>query len=655
MAAIKQLIAKQAQVRARGIEVTPEHIDEFLRAKTAGRFGYSDYKELTDLRPDNVIRSAMNGGSFNWGDDLIGLFSKQAGEESRLRSEVFRQAHPAADLAAQFAGALATGHGFSKAIPIAGAATVRGTIARGAAAGATAGALGGAGEGDGAPDKAMKAAQGGVLGAISGGLVSGLAGGAKALYDPASRAARRLSNAIDQSGGADQLQRTLDDITRAGRGDVVTLADLSPQLNQAADFSANNAEPALITAGKILKARQANQATRLLEDVRTTLGDSPYADRRGIELKAAKKAFADGPTGYGGLRDANPTYDLSAISAALNKPSVQSAWKQARLAGDLVEENPIDKMLTKLAAENPGVSVDALRPVAAQISSAAAQDAGTPLASRPPSFDDMQQLVRTLKSKSTAAWRRGDGALGDAYKTIAGEVGGALEAGSPGFQSVNGQYAQHNALQRALTAGEDAWQTDDSRGLAAHIGTLSDPELEQFRYGLASKLVGELRGASTNRDAARRLLDRSAALDDKLQTVFGTRDLFNDFMGRVSAEGQLSGLKTVVGGSQTARRLAAAGFDPAEMGVAAIAHPAGFGARVAANIANATTGAMSRNTANAMAGPLFTQGAPDISALLRTLNAPKPLISPFFGQTLPAGLPSLFSSSLAPTFSLPDR
>lgn len=660
LAAIQKLQARQKELGG-SVEVTPEHIEEYLRAQTGGKFGYKDYQPMVERGPSNYIRSAMNGATMNLADNVIGMFSKKQADESRVRSEAFKSSHPWDDAAGSIGGAVATGTGVAdvlKALPMLSgvrglgwlakltpeANTIGSAALKGAGAGAGYGAVSAAGAADDGTmlDRAKAAGGGAVTGAVAGGLLGGVAGTASSLFSPASRASRRMADAIAKSGGADALRVKAAQLAANGRGDIATLADLSPHLNQAADFAANNSDDALIGIGNVLKGRQVNQAGRLLNDVQETVGGNPDASQRAGLLATERKTWADGPTGYGGLRDANPKFDVTGLSSALNKPVVQSAWKQARLGGDLVENSPLDKMMQKLALANPGQSPSELKSAAQFFTDAAAKDAGSAAEGpRPASFDDLQQFLRTLRGKATAAWKNGNGAAGKSFTTIADHVEGALEEGSPGFKAVNTEYAAHKAGEEALAAGEQAWHANDPRGLATQMAKMTPQNLYEFRYGMASKFVAQLRNAATNRDAAKELLDRSAAMNDKLRVVFGSKEAFGKFLSRLNAEGDLSGLKSAVGGSQTARRLQAAGFDPAEMGIDAMIHPGAAGAGLLRAAAHTAKGALARGTARQMTGPLLTQGASNIDAFLAQLATPRPLVGAQGTIAAPMGLMTL--------------
>src|SRR5262249_44126358 len=131
---------------------------------------------------------------------------------------------------------------------------------------------------------------------------------------------------------------------------------------------------------------------------------------------------------------------------------------------------------------------------------------------------------------------------------------------------------------------------------------------------------------------------------------FGDEQTFEAFMQRVAAEGDLSKLQSVVGGSATARRLQAAGFDPHEIGPDLLAHaahgPHGLMSLATRLAAKAGQGALTRNTAREMGPLLMTQSAPSLEALLANWGKNAPGLPRWTYNALPVagarGASSLF-------------
>lgn len=636
-AAIRKLMSASAEAQRAGVSFAPEDQEAFIREETKGKFGLDDVKKRvggidTDINLRNVSRSVGQGALFNTVDELmqkIPEFVKGMGstphldkmlppapdgtaekEDTRLREELYRQAHPTADLLGAMAGGFLTGHAITPAASpgmSAAKAVARGTLV-GGAAGAAAGA-GAAEDGSGASGAVIP----GAIGAGIGALIPGAAALLR-LRNPAVRATARLDHAFEKSGGVDALQKSLDNIKTSGRGDVAMLGDLSNPLRREADFAANASDDVLVPLAEKVRARQSDAGDRLVNDVRDLRGDANAPDRL-AELESSRRAFASGPEGYGGLRDTPYKFDIAPLAETLKKPTVAEAWKMARLAGDLKPGDALDQLLQKTQKGDRSVT-----------------------------FDDLQQLYRSLGGKVDQAYRSGNGALGAAYKTIKTEVEKTLEETVPHFKAVNAKYAARMNLERALQSGEEAWDIDDSRGLAKQVKALSPGELEQFRYGLASKMIAKLRSAATNRDEAKKIVDASPLLQDKLEQVFGDKKTFDEFMRRANVEADLAKMKGAVGGSETARRLMSHGFDPLEIGIhTAVGGPTGTIHAVANAAGKLVRGAATRNTARALGPKLMITGADDIEKLLKSFQIRPELLNPLFTHAAPAAASGLLT------------
>lgn len=83
------------------------------------------------------------------------------------------------------------------------------------------------------------------------------------------------------------------------------------------------------------------------------------------------------------------------------------------------------------------------------------------------------------------------------------------------------------------------------------------------------------------------------------------------------------------------------GFDPAELGIDAMAHPAAAEAGLLRAGAHLAKGALARSTAREMTAPLLTQGASNIDAFLASLAQQRPPVSANATVVAPMGLMSL--------------
>jgi hypothetical protein len=554
----------------------------------------------TRVTGKNVARSAIQGATFNFGDELAGLLPEWiqkeytgTPEEIRAKEKAFSGAHPVVSGLANAAGGFVLPGGAAGGA-LKGAKSIAGTIARGAALGGAAGGLAGVGASEGGlAERAEGAVKPALAGAAIGGVLPGVPGAVRAALSPAKRAAGRLQGAIDRSGGVDALLRRLQDFRGAGRSAEVSLADLSRPLQQAADFSANNSDEAAEAFERVVRPRQENATGRILDDVRAQAGN-PQADELVAGLEQSRQSWADGPNGYGGLRQQNPVV-VPAMAQEFNDlmqtPAVQQAWQQAREVGLI---GPMPK-------------------------------------SGSVSFDVMQGTLERLNTAKESAFNRGAHDLAFRLKGAQETLEQQMTKAVPGFDRVHTEYGVRKSLERAVRRGEQILDEEDTRGLANELSTMTTQQVDQLRQGLASKLISRLRSAQTNRNEAQRLLNRSASMEEKLQLVFGGRHGFEEFMQHAELEAEMAKLQKVLGGSQTHRRGAASVSDAAEIAVnAATGHP--LQAAVGA-VRKAFPKSIAKRTARDMAPDLTTQGSAAIERLLSQWGQ-RPNLLPFWASKM---------------------
>lgn len=649
--AIRQMLMAQKQAPSKGISLSPDDLEAFMRESTKGKYGYADAQKYlkgidTSISPRNLGRSFTQGALFNFGDEALGMLPKAIGggegakADMRLRDDLFKDAHPIADAAAGITGGVATG----LLLPGGEAATLGRAALKGAGYGAAYGAASGLGAGEGAGDRLERGAIGAGVGGALGGAFGGGMGMWRSMRNPAAIAQGKIDGAITSSGGIDDLLNQLQKFKDAGRGDIVTPTDLSPAMNEAADFAANINPKARIQLRNIHDARQADVGSRMLQDTQDALSQGGIAPDANAEARAAQLAkntrdFAQSPAGYAGIEAANPKFNLDEFRDILSKPTVKGAWKQARLSGTLTAEDPVDQLLQAITKSNPGLSKAEAKAAADAVRSSAVQDAarqGVELnagikapTDRPVSFSDLQQLAQEFHDRSQAAWANKRGALGQAYGTLEDAVKEGMAKTVPNYPAVDAEYAARKELERVSQEGVDWWNKADSRQLQARVSQLKPDQLTEFRTGLASELLKQLDNAKTNRNVANEIMASSQAMQRKLEVVFGSKDILDQYMSNAALEKQMSRLGEAVGGSPTARRTA--GQDAADVGASAMLHgPAGAlssGAHLASKVIKR---AAMREAGGEMAPFLATQGAPDIEKLLKGWADRTPeLLSPF--------------------------
>ena len=665
--AVMALQAKIKELKAQGVRVSGDNIDEFLKAQTSGQYGLADYRKIQGNDAANMIRSFGYGISANQLDNILGIFSKPAADESRARQEAYSEYHPLHAITGELLGGLATGKAMEAPLgAILGKANTVGRAALHAgAAGAVYGGVDAEGRADNASlgEKVQATAVGAGLGGVLGGaLGAGFAGGAKVLSRDGA-ATNRILSAIKKDGGWDALRANLADMVKAGRGKDVTLADLGPHLRQSLDFAVNESDQVLVPTVELMQARTAERAARLLSDVRTNLGRpakligeqpnlTPDQARSGEpdfllrQRQLAKHTSNEGGRLYDELAAQNPDFNVNELP--LDKPKIARLWQDARLAGNIGSEgSPLNDLIQTLTKSNPGMKPAEIQQAARSVAASSTKDAvssGMPSAftpkERPVTLDDLTGLRRALEGQAKTAFKAGNGPMGYAMAGVKGEVDNALEAGAPGYRGVRAAYKGMKDLERGVEEGHDWWFKADKRELARVVTdkTAQPGALDEFRHGIASGLVEKLQGTASNRDAARELVQGGSDLQAKLQLIFGDESTFQSFMQRVKAERTLGELAQTFSNSATSRRIASRGIDPASIGMDLVTRgPSGaLGA-----LKSVGRAALLRRTAEKMGPSLLTQGAPDIASLIARLTGASPLASSALLSRAPTGLMSI--------------
>ena len=358
---------------------------------------------------------------------------------------------------------------------------------------------------------------------------------------PSRAALRRVAKAIEQSGGVDALRTRLQDFKETGRGDLVTLGDLSVPLGeQVTDYAATRHEPTRATLVPLNEERRRGVPGRLTQDVRELVpGGYSSAGQMGELAQQSQRDFAAGPLGFQGLRDMNPTIPAEQarkLAAFIQSPRLQKLWEEAAAVGGI----------------GPKPSASAL------------------------SFEVLQDLKERMDDATDVAFRSGRGNLGDRLRTARDQLVSMLRESVPEYEEVAKQYADFSQHRAALEDGVAAWRdgTLQLPDLQRKMQDLNDVQRNAFKRGMVSAYLQDIENAKTNRNFANEMMNRSAVLEKKLEIVFGSESAFKEAVRRFGVEAAMSRLGGYIGGSQTARRGATATADLGEMAVEAAAHPA---------------------------------------------------------------------------------
>jgi hypothetical protein len=537
-----------------------------------------DYSPVTAR---NLGRSAVQGLTFNFGDEILGKLpewmggGEEARDEMRAKDKAFKRDHKWISTGAEIAGGMALPLGAIGAVGR-GAINLKRAMGAGAAIGGLTGGLAGAGAGA----------------AIPGALAAG-----KALISPASRAMARLRGAVDGSGGPEAIIKRAQEFEAAGRGREATLADMSRRLQSQTDFAANNSDEAFETLENVLEPRAQEVNSRVADDITQRLG-APHAEGIGDELATARNAWANSPEGFEGLRAANPAVLPvmgERFNALLQQPRVRDALAQAREVGII---GPIPR------AEN--ASFEVLQGVKERL------DMGVGKAFATPGARDLAVRLRAARD----------------------EMVDLLREGVPGYREVADQYHTMHRLEEMLEAGRATYRNTDARGLKGFLSELSNEERDRFRQGLVSEMIADLRMKNQGAPAARDVVRPGANKKDIMEAAFGSRQELEAFLRRQRTEIEMARTGRTLAGSQTHRR-GAAMVDPAGLALdAAVGGPMGA---MSAMMRSMSPKWLAARTAREMAPTLATQGSSAIERLMQQWQTrPPELINRWAAQAAPA-------------------
>jgi len=612
LALIQRIQAAERAARAAGEPPLDDaEIDDFLRTESGGKVSLTP--ELAErirsrswvnepaAAAKGLAAGLLQGATFNFADealDAVGARGAAAGLR-RMEADAPPGAFGVGNVAGAVAPALLAPAAAVNALVPRSAGLLR-TAAAGGAVGATEGALAGAGAAE-SGERLGGAGMGAAGGAIGGAALPLMFGAARRSL-PQVRAEQRMVDAIERSGGPVTVRARADEARSAGYGGIVRAADLGPGMRTAADFAATNDPATRESLEGILERRQAGMTSRLLDTARRALGD-PDAPARQDFLTELRQRWADGPDGFAGLREQNPVLALPPnVRQRLRHPNVRAAFNLARQSGDMTPETGVFNVIDGVLSGNRSIS-----------------------------FEDLHGAKQILDDRATAAFERGNGNLGKAYATIRDEFDEALATVVPDYARRRDTYRYFMDQERALAAGQRAWDIEDTRQLGTQVQELLDADpseglVREFRRGMASELVSQMRATGRNRNLAAQLTSRgNEALDNKLATVFGDAPTLRYFLRRAEIEAEMAKLSSAVGNSKTAARLAdAADVDPAGVAGAVIAgNPVVAAGRQAAG--GVTPRFISRATAQRMRPMLMATGK-DLDALLERLSAPNLLL-----------------------------
>ncbi len=392
--------------------------------------------------------------------------------------------------------------------------------------------------GDRADASLVGGALGGALGLAAPPVVAVVVGAGKSLINQVvsrfpqqqrSVAARKIAEALARDGFTpDQAAAKLQEMgpnasildlganTRALAG----TAQQTPGQGKTAitDFLVNRQE-GVRGADKVLQGGQVERITNQIDD----LVPEQYADTEAAIL-AARKGFGKN---YNAARDGGDLVDVEPlIKNLVDEIEVSKGGIKASL--QKVHDLLID------AKGHPEVTIDSLHQAKMAI-------------------DDLMSGEARMSMGNVAKGRIRDytNALIDAIEG-SGESGAAYNAGRVGTR---GEWMKQEALESGVNFMNKS-EFVNPETLKASLAKMSPEELHTFRVGAAQALKQKIGDLVNRADATKKIMD-IPSLEKKIRAAFGDDELFKRYITGLEGEKEMFKGYSMMGGSQTAERLAA--------------------------------------------------------------------------------------------------
>lgn len=229
--ALAELAARKQQLAGTGVKVTPEHEEEFLRAKTGGKYGRQDVPELREAdapAPDMPINARNLGRAFTQGASFG--FSDELGLTDRAAQTAFKKQHGTANLLAGIAGGIAAPAVAAAALPeeagIAGLLGGMSAVKKASLLSGIGGAAYGAGDAEGGlKDRAEAGAVNGALSAVVGPPVAKVVGGVAGMLGSAGN---KIINRVRPSRVVSKTAQDLIDDPAAVASQIAEMEKIAP-------------------------------------------------------------------------------------------------------------------------------------------------------------------------------------------------------------------------------------------------------------------------------------------------------------------------------------------------------------------------------------------------------------------------------------------
>lgn len=543
----------------RGVEIWGVPVPRGVGAAVVG-YGQG----LTSNWGDELRGRIKQGAAYLTGEDPQAAYDREVADTRSMESSL-RDTNPVPYYAGQVGG------GVNQAIVVPGATTSKAlplgsAMLRGAGTGAVQGAIAGAGAADGdLADRGIGGITGLVVGGVTGGALPIVARGAEKVYDagksflqdliqpkinlaPAAvQGADAVQAAVaptqpitvgasDRSSALDYIAKSMERDQIDSRGASVALdtmgpegrlADLGPNLRDAAGAVISQPGTGKSIAVSALEGRQAGQQQRLADAAKSKLGATGDWYRAADEL-VSKQASEASPLYDQAFANASPV-DTSNVIAALQgraataKGNIKTALN--KILGYLGDE--VDTPEGKVF--QPDTSLQGLHEAKLAI-------------------DDMLDAAKKDSSMGRVVKRE--------IMQVKAALLEAMDASNPVYKEARDKFAGNAAALDALDAGRQ-FLKEDAEITGGEIANMTSSEKTAFVEGVYRSIRDIIESNPADRSVVNKL--RGTGFIKKLAAAFPSTDALNQFLQTVENEARFAGTRAAtMGNSATAQRLSSA-------------------------------------------------------------------------------------------------
>lgn len=507
-----------------------------LRALGQGAMlGFSDEAAAAAQHPISFAQSLIGGG-----DD--GKAYEVSLKQERDLLKQYRKDYPYSSLGWELGGAvvpaLMSGGATAELSAARGIPAVVNAAARGLVGGAKSGAAYGFGSGEGgALNRAASAGVGAVMGGIGGAVVGTGAGAVKEV------AARKVVDWVRNKFGnrmagpvAAEIQRmaeqgglSADEIV-AGVASGRIMAENSTLNNMIRRFYSEGG-PAGAEIKRVMSARPAETRATAMEEMQGALASpgNPLANQR--------------------------------TSEELTKAAEDAAYRAAFGATPEVPQNVTD-ILTRVARDAPEALKNAaqaarlkygLKPFFTE------KDDGSIAFTRMPSLAEAESVYRSLRDLSGAAYKGGQGDIGEGYKLMRDVVKSELDTASPLLRAARSEAAGVRNARDAFVAGQQAVSKspDELALIVKDIEALGPDATAAFREGLVTSIRAGMSKPGAAPGLMRNLANEGTGPGTALRLALPQPEVGRVIGAVETAQGAQTAAKHVLEGSATAQTMLA--------------------------------------------------------------------------------------------------